>query len=651
MKYTLFLLCFMQTLFANAQQPPAFKIPFEKFTLANGLQVIFHIDRSDPVVAVSLTAHVGSAREKAGRTGFAHLFEHLLFLESENLGKGGLDQLSARIGGSGANGSTSRDRTNYLQTIPNDGLEKMLWAEADKLGWFINTVTEPVLAKEKQVVKNEKRQSNDNVPYGHESYVIDKHLYPTDHPYNWQVIGSLEDLQNATLEDVKEFFRRWYVPNNVTLVVAGDFDPVQAKKWVIKYFDEIKRGEAVNNMAKRPGVVPQTIKLYHEDNFARLPQLTMAWPTVEKFHPDSYPLMVLAEYLSQGKKAPFYKVIVEDKKLAANSFMFQGGSEVAGDMQLSIRAFADKDLDEVMKAVIEAFTKFEKEGIAETDLKRIKAGQERQFYNELSSVLGKGEILAEYNFLTGDPGYTAKEINNILAVTRADVLRVYEKYIKGKNFVATSFVPRGKLNLALEASEKAEVVEEVIAANENENVDPNITATYEKTPSRFDRSKEPPYGKEPRLSIPQVWQTKLANTMRIAGIENKEVPLVQFDMVIDGGLLLENIDKVGVANLLARMMTQGTKNKTPQQLEEAIQQLGASINVVAETESIRIRINTLAKNYQATVDLVKELLLEPRWDAKEFDLIKQSVISRLKQQEGEPNSLAQNQYNELIMEG
>src|SRR5918999_3436217 len=207
-----------------------FKVDYEKFTLANGLQVIFHIDRSDPVVAVALTAHVGSAREKAGRTGFAHLFEHLLFLESENLGKGGLDKMSARIGGSGANGSTSRDRTNYLQTVPNDALEKMLWAEADKLGWFINTVTEPVLAKEKQVVKNEKRQSYDNVPYGHNFYVIDKHLYAADHPYNWQVIGSLEDLDRATLADVKEFYRRWYVPNNVTLTVTGDFDTTQARK-------------------------------------------------------------------------------------------------------------------------------------------------------------------------------------------------------------------------------------------------------------------------------------------------------------------------------------------------------------------------------------------------------------------------------------
>src|SRR6188768_4352966 len=222
----------------TATPKASFKVPYEKFTLPNGLQVIFHIDRSDPVVAVNLTAHVGSAREIEGRTGFAHLFEHLLFLESENLGKGGLDKMTARIGGSGANGSTSRDITDYLQTVPKDALEKMIWAEADKLGWFINTVTDPVLAKEKQVVKNEKRQSVDNNPYGHISYVIDKALYPEDHPYNWQVIGSLEDLQNATLADVKEYYRRWYVPNNVTLILAGDFDPVQAKQWVEKYFGE-----------------------------------------------------------------------------------------------------------------------------------------------------------------------------------------------------------------------------------------------------------------------------------------------------------------------------------------------------------------------------------------------------------------------------
>lgn len=624
------------------------KLEYEKFTLPNGLEVIFHVDRSDPVVAVSITAHVGSAREKAGRTGFAHMFEHLLFLESENLGKGGLDKLTARIGGSGANGSTSRDRTNYLQTVPKDALEKMLWAEADKLGWFINTVTDPVLAKEKQVVKNEKRQSVDNNPYGHTSYVIDKALYPADHPYNWQVIGSLEDLQNATLDDVKEFYRRWYVPNNVTLVVAGDFDTKEAKKWVEKYFSEIKRGEELPKQQKRPGVVPQTVKFYHEDNFATLPELTRAWPTVENYHPDSYALDVLTDYLSNGKKAPLYKVLVEEKQLTSDVNMYNSGSEVAGDAQLSVRAFAGKDLDAVSAAIDEAFSRFEKEGISEKDLNRIKAGQERQFYNSLSSVLGKGSQLAQGNIFAGDPAIAEKEIQRILAVTPADVMRVYEKYIKGKNYVATSFVPKGKVDLALEGSKKADVVEEKIVNGGDAEVDPNVKATYERTPSSFDRSVEPPYGPAPEVKIPAVWEDKLANGLRVYGIQNTEVPTVQFEIVIDGGLLLDDPNKVGVANLVARMMTQGTKNKTPQELEEAIDQLGSAISVNASTEDIRVNVSTLAKNYDATLALVEEILLEPRWDAKEFDLAKQSAKSRIQQLRGQPNAIAAQQYNKLI---
>lgn len=633
---------------AAATPKAGLKVDYQKFTLPNGLDVIFHIDRSDPVVAVNLTAHVGSAREKAGRTGFAHLFEHLLFLESENLGKGGLDKMSARIGGSGANGSTSQDRTNYLQTVPKDALEKMIWAEADKLGWFINTVTDPVLAKEKQVVKNEKRQGVDNAPYGHTRYVINKALYPADHPYNWQVIGSLDDLQNATLDDVKEFFRLWYVPNNVTLVLAGDFDPVQARKWVKKYFSEIKRGEPMKAMAKRPGVVKQTVKLAHEDNFAKLPELNMAWPTVEDLHEDSYALEVLAEYLSQTKRAPFYKVLVEDSKLAPSVQIGNQTSELAGQFMLRIRAFEGKPLDEVAAAVDKAFAKFEQEGISERDLNRIKAGLETRFYNSVSSVLGKSALLAEYNYLTGNPGYVAQSVKKTLAVTPADVRRVYDTYIKGKPYVATSFVPKGKLALALSGSGKADVVEEKVVQGAENAVDPSATAEYTKTPSSFDRSKEPAYGPTPDVKVPQVWDTRLANGMRVAGIENNEVPLVQFDIAIDGGLLLDKPEKVGVANLMARLMTQGTAKKTPQELEEAIQQLGASINVFARPEDVRISVTTLARNYRATLDLVEEILLQPRWDEKEFALIKQSVLSQIRQQDADPNALASRNFSQLI---
>lgn len=625
-----------------------FNVDYEKFELDNGLDVVFHVDRSDPVVAVALTAHVGSAREKEGRTGFAHLFEHLLFLESENLGKGGLDKLSARVGGSGANGSTSRDRTNYFQTVPNDALEKMLWAEADKLGWFINTVTDPVLAKEKQVVKNEKRQSVDNRPYGHTSYVIDKNLYPADHPYNWQVIGSLDDLQAATLADVKEFFNRWYVPNNVTLVVSGDFDVEQAKEWVHKYFDEIPKGETVETMQPRAGVVTKNIRLYHEDNFARVPELTYTWPTVEQYHPDSYALDVLAQYLSSGKKAPFSQVLVEDKKLTSNVRMYNRTSELAGQYQLSVRAYSDKDLDEVAKAIEEAFAKFEVEGISEKDLSRIKAGQETSFYNGLSSVLGKGFQLAQYNIFANDPGFIKKDIERILAVSTADVKTVYEKYIKDKNFIATSFVPRGQKDLALANSEKAEVVEETIVQGAEETFDASIQAEYERTPSSFDRTIEPAYGSAPEIQIPEVYEATLNNGIEIYGIENDEVPLVQINMVIDGGQLMEDMDKLGAANLMASIMTKGTANKTPEELEEAIDQLGARISVFAGKQSVRISANTLARNYDETLALMEEILLQPRWDENEFELAKQSTISQIRQQEANPNAIASNAYDILI---
>lgn len=623
-------------------------VSFEKFELENGLSVVFHIDRSDPVAAVALTTHVGSSRELPGRTGFAHLFEHLLFLESENLGKGGLDQMSARIGGSGANGSTSRDWTNYFQTVPNDALEKMIWAEADKLGWFINTVTEQVLAKEKQVVKNEKRQRVDNSPYGHVGYVVDKNLFPEGHPYSWQVIGSLEDLQNATLQDVKDFFRKWYVPNNVTLTIAGDFDPVQAKAWVEKYFGEIARGEDMPAREKMPATLTETKKLYYEDNFARLPELRLTWPTVPRFHKDEVALDVLATYLSEGKKAPFNQVVVDDKKLASGVFMFGRNSELAGTSSLIVRAFPGTDLNAVQTAFDEAFAKFEAEGISEADLNRIKTGMEVGFYDGIESVLGKAIQLARYDILAGDPGQGDKELDAIKSVTAVDVKRVYETYIQGKPHVATSFVPKGQAKLALAGSALADVVEEQIVQGAEETFDASAEATYERTPSSFDRSVEPAYGEAPVTPVPEVWRAELANGVKVLGIENDELPLVQFSLTMKGGQLLDDFNKVGVASLVGDMMNRGTASKTPAELEAAIEALGASIDVGGYRETFNINGSTLARNFDATMALVAEMLLEPRWDEAEFELAKLSASNALKAQLADPNSIADNEFDKLF---
>ncbi len=616
-------------------------LPYETFTLENGLTVVFHVDRSDPVVAVNLTAHVGSARELPGRTGFAHLFEHLLFLESENLGKGGLDRLSARIGGSGANGSTSRDRTNYLQTVPNNALEKMLWAEADKLGWFINTVTDPVLAKEKQVVKNEKRQSVDNRPYGHLFSVLRSNLYPADHPYNWEVIGSLEDLQAATLDDVKNFYRSWYTPNNVTLVVAGDFDTAQAKEWVERYFSEIPRGPEIKPMEPRAAQIEASKSFYHEDNFAEQPLLAMVWPTVPQYHPDSYPLAVLAALLSDGKSAPLNEVLIDEEKLTANVSAFTPTNELAGEFVLSVRAFEDTDLGEVARSLEAGFARFEQEGISEDALARVKIEQEVGFYSGLQSVLGKSASLAQYSIFADNPGFVDEDLANIQAVTAPDVMRVYRQYIQDRPFVAASFVPRGSPQLALEGAAAADVVEEQVVAGAEEEFDPTLAATYEPTPSSFDRSVEPPAGPSPVLATPEIWETQLANGLEVFGIEDNEIPLVEFTLRIDGGHLLDSVEKNGVANLLGELMTRGTANRTPAQLEEAIAALGAEIAVIATDEAMLLRASTLARNFAPVMELVTEILLEPRWDEAEFELAKSLTDSRIVAQQTNPIELAQ----------
>jgi hypothetical protein len=265
----------------------------------------------------------------------------------------------------------------------------MIWAEADKLGFFINTVTEPVLAKEKQVVKNEKRQAVDNVPYGHVGAVIAENLYPAGHPYSWEVIGSLADLDAAKLEDVRKFYRQWYVPGNVSLVIAGDFDPAQARKWVEKYFGEIPAGGKVDPAPVRAASLGNSKSLYHEDNFAELPQLTMVWPTVPALHPDSAPLNALADLLTDGKKAPLNAVLIDEKKLTSEVSAGQNEGKIAGEMWLQVRAFDGKDLDAVKGALDEGFARFERQGVDPAALERVKTQQEVAVYDGIGSVLGK----------------------------------------------------------------------------------------------------------------------------------------------------------------------------------------------------------------------------------------------------------------------
>lgn len=632
----------------SVESGDSFSIDYEKFTLSNGLEVILHEDHSDPIVAVATIMHVGSSREKPGRTGFAHFFEHMSFNDSENVPVGANRKMIPEWGGS-RNGGTSSDFTIYYEVVPKDAFEKIMWIDSDRLGYMINTVTEAALEREKQVVKNEKRQNVDNRPYGFTNEIIRKNLYPEDHPYSWTVIGSLPDLQAATLEDVKEFYEHYYGAGNATLAIAGDIDLEETRELVERWFGEIRQGPEVEPIPPMPVTLQETKALYFPDQFAKLPELRMIFPTVEQYHADEYALSILGQLLSGSKNAPLYQVIVEEQKLAPDIATYQNSSEIAGEFAFIVRANAGVDLDDVKLGIEEGMARFENEGFSDNELQRIKAELETSLYQGIETILYKAFTLGMDNEFTGDPAYIIKAAEYTNAVTREDVMRVYHKYIKERNYVMTNFVPRDQAELIVEGTEKASVYqEEVTATAAHEQVSQGAEAEYENTPSNYDRS-EPDFGELPLFEMPEIWTAELNQTgIDILGVEARELPLVTFDITIDGGHWLDPMDKSGVSYLLADLMMEGTANRTPAELEEAIGLLGASIYMYSSPEEIRLTATSLAKNFEATVALAEEILMEPRWDETEYDRLKQALETGLKGSEANPSAIASTVFNRLI---
>ena len=631
----------------KAPENDKLSLPYEKYKMPNGLQVILHTDHSDPMISYAIMYHVGSSRETTGKTGFAHLFEHLLFGGSENVPSGKFDMIIEGAGGNN-NGFTSRDVTTYFEMFPKNALEKVLWLESDRMGFFINSVTPRLLAIQQNVVQNEKRQGEDNSPYGFTDYVISKNLYPAGHPYSWEVIGEMEDLKNATPDDVRAYYDKFYGPNNATLVLAGDFDPDTVKLLINKYFGEIKSHGEVASRGPMNISLDSTKKLYHEDNFANAPEITMVWPSPQAYSKDAYALDFLAKVLADGKKAPLYKVLVKEKQLTSRTTAYNNAGELTGEFTVSIRANEGKSLKDIEAAVSEAFTRFEKEGITEKDVERIKASSEKSFYNGIASVFGKSIQFAFYNTFLNDPGFIEKDIENIKAVTLDDIKTVYDKYIKGKAHIVTSFVPKGQKEMIADGSVPAGVKEENINEASQVEIAEGGNEQIQKTASSLDRTVEPPAGKEPEVNVPEIWNSEFQNGLFVYGIENKELPIVNMSIVIDGGVAQDNISLPGVASMVAAVLPQGTKNKTPEELEEEIELLGSDIRMYAGQEDISMNAETLARNFTRTVSLMKEILLEPRWDTAEFRMAKSRTKNNIIQSEAEPRNVASQLFFKLI---
>lgn len=448
---------------AAVQRPPSsgsgagsdtIRIPFESYTLPNGLTAILSPDHTTPTVAVNVWYHVGSKNEVPGRTGFAHLFEHIMFTGSGHVPYGLHDKLTEGVGGSN-NGTTSNDRTTYYETVPSNYLESALWLESDRTGYLLDKLDLAKLNAQRDVVKNERRQSYDNQPYGRVSEILSHAAYPASHPYSWPVIGSMTDLSAASEEDVKNFFSLYYAPNNAFLAIVGDFDAAQAKAWVTKYFSGIPRGKPVTRPAAPPVTLASAQRLVFEDR-VQVPRLYIEWPTVGEKSDDHYALDVLRSILTGPRTARLTKALVYDQQAAALVSAYQGSFEDVGDFLLMITPRPDHSLTSLEAAADAVIEKLKSDGPTADEIRRAAAGDELAFLRGLESNLGKAMTLCDGAGFHRDAGFFRTDYQKSQAVTADDVKRVANKYLTHGRIVL-SVVPTGKLDQASKPGESKKV--------------------------------------------------------------------------------------------------------------------------------------------------------------------------------------------------
>ncbi len=433
---------------AGAQE---LRVPTDTFTLKNGLKVVVHEDHSAPLVAVNVWYHVGSGREVKGRSGFAHLFEHMMFQGSKDVEKGAHFATVQEAGGT-LNGSTNSDRTNYFEMVPSNYLEQALWLESDRMGYLLDAFSKEKLDNQRDVVKNERRQNYENAPYGMSRIKLDEMLYPDGHPYHAPTIGFQEDLTAASAADVEGFFRQWYVPNNASLVVAGDVRPAEVRRLVTRYFGDIPAGQVP------PLVKPAPVRLAADrrdvmEDRVTLARVTLAWPTVERWHADADALDIFATVLGQGKGSRLYQRLVYKEQAAQTAGANQGSQALAGTFSVTITAREGTSLSQMEREVYEEIARLATEGPTADEMARAKNGNEAQSVYRLQTLLGKADRLNQYLTERGSPDMFNADLAHYRAVTAADVRRVAQAYINSRPHIVLSVVPNGHLELAAQAPE------------------------------------------------------------------------------------------------------------------------------------------------------------------------------------------------------
>lgn len=619
-----------------------FVIPYSKYEMDNGLTVVIHEDHSDPIVKVDVTYHVGSAREEIGKSGFAHFFEHMMFQGSDNVADEEHFKIVTESGGT-LNGTTNRDRTNYFETLPKNQLEIALWLEADRMGFLLDAVTQKKFEIQRETVKNERGQRYDNRPYGRIREVLGEHMYPYGHPYSWQTIGYIRDLNRVDVNDLKRFFLRWYGPNNATLTVGGDVEPKEVLDLANKYFGSIPRGPEVNDMDPMPVTLDKDIYCSYEDK-VNLPQLQMTYPSVEMFHEDVAALSCVASILGSGNNSLLYKNLVESKE-AMFAYSYQWPSELAGEFTIATKPYPGKTLADMEKIIRETLKEFKDNGVTKDDVKRYINQAEYGMLRGLASVSGKVSRLAYYETFAGNPGYTQTYLERLRSLTPEQVEAAFDKYIWNGKAAIMSCVPKGKPELA--AAEDNHVID---SSGYVAPPDQYAGLTYNKAKDTFDRSKKPSTGENPSITVPDYWRTDFANGMKVIGTEDKEIPVVSLQLTIEGGHRLEALfpEKAGIASLTSAMLNESTENYSKKEFEDELERLGGYIYVGSGDENTSIYMEVLKKNLNPALKLVEEKLFRPKFDDEEFTRVKKSRLENFNEDKTKPATIASKVFRKLV---
>lgn len=583
------------------KQYPQIDIPYKKYVLDNGLTLIVHEDHKAPVVAFNVWYHVGSKNEKVGKTGFAHLFEHLMFNGSEHYNDD-FFQLLDSIGATDRNGTTNNDRTNYFENVPVSALDKVLWIESDRMGYMVKAIDSARLNEQRGVVQNEKRQG-ENQPYAVAWELTPKSTYPAGHPYSWTVIGSMEDLNAASLTDVQDWFKTYYGPNNAVVVIAGDIKADEAFEKVKKYFGEIPASPPI---AKHSMWVAKMTGKHYQTAQDRVPQprLQKTWNTPGWGTEDITYLSLLSSILTEGKSSRLYKRLVYDDQLASNIFSYTDDNEIGGQFNIIADAKPDVDVAKMDKIIDEELQKVLTRGVTAEELERAKTTYFANFIKGMERIGGfggKSDILAQNQTYGGSADHYKIIQNWIKAATPADIKQVAVQWLSDGEYVL-NIQPYGK---------------------------------YATTPA-VNRKEQPPFTAAAIVKFPEVKEFTLSNGLKVYLAERKSVPVVNMSLMVNAGYAADQNKAAGLASLTGKMMTEGTKTKTALQISDQLSDLGADIFSYSNLDNSYVTLNALKNNFDASLNLFADILLNPSFPQKDFERVQKEQLLNIQQEQVQP---------------